>query len=344
MREIIISECIAMLQRFNFIVSQTFGRSCFDILARRNNLNYLIKILKNIDSLSNEQSMELIKISKILNATPLLIGLRTRNLPMEEGVVYERHNIKSITLKTFELYLRGSPPIVYAGRGGFFVNIEGNRLRTVREKLNISIGELAEYSNVSRKMIYKYEQNMANPTIEVALKIEEYLDVPLIKDIPLELDIDFNEKAEREICSRSNNLNKCKGEEYIEEEGEEGDFKLYVMDLFNQLGFNITETKRAPFDAVVEKEGIESATVEEYGGEGLSNNSLLLTNIEERETEETKKKMLIVNQLSSILNSGSLLVLEKEDVDNINYVKTINIKRLEEMDDALELFYYITNK
>ena len=279
MREIIISECIAMLQRFNFIVSQTFGRSCFDILARRNSIKYLIKILKNIDSLSNEQSMELIKISKILNATPLLIGLRTRNLPMEDGVVYERHSIKSITLKTFELYLKGSPPIVYAGRGGFFVNIDGSRLRTVREKLNISIGELAEYSNVSRKMIYKYEQNMANPTIEVALKIEEYLDVPLIRDIPLELDADLNEKIEKEICSR--NDNKCKEEGHVEEEE---DFKLYVMDLFNQLGFNITETKRAPFDAVVEKEGMESATIEEYGGEGLSNNPLLLTNIEERET------------------------------------------------------------
>lgn len=340
MREIIISECVAMLQRFNFIVSQTFGRSCFDILARRNNITYLIKILKNIDSLSNEQSMELIKISKILNATPLLIGLRTRNLPMEDEVVYERHNIKSITLKTFELYLKGSPPIVYAGRGGFFVNIDGDRLRVVREKLNISMGELAEYSNVSRKMIYKYEQNMANPTIEVALKIEEYLNVPLIRDIPLELNTDLNEKIEKEICSR--NDNNCKEEGHVEEE--EGDFKLYVMDLLNHLGFNITETKRAPFDAVVEKKGIESATIEEYCGEGLSNNPLLLTNIEERETEETKKKMLIVNQLSNILNSGSLLVLAKEDIHNINYVKTINIRILEEMDDALELFDYITNK
>ncbi|HIQ39432.1 MAG TPA: transcriptional regulator [Methanothermococcus okinawensis] len=326
MREIILSECVEMLQRFNFTVSQTFGRSCFDILARREDIKYLIKVLKNIDSLSYEQSVELLKLSKILGATPLLIGIRTRNLPMEDGVVYERYNIKAITLKTFESYLEGSPPIVYAGRGGFFVNIDGETLRTVRERLNISVGELAEYSNVSRKMIYKYEQNLANPTIEVALRIEEYLDTPLIKGISLEID-------EKEI----NKINiEDRRDSYKSENGKEGDFKLYVIGIFNQLGFNTTEVKRAPFDAVVEKEDVES---DEYN---LC--TLVLTNIEERETEETRQKMLIVSQLSYVLNSGSLLVLEKENHHSIGYVKTINIRELERMEDASDLLEYIASK
>jgi len=324
MREIILSECVEILQRYNFTVSQTFGRSCFDILARKGSRKYLIKVLKNIDSLSYEQSLELLKLSKILGATPLIIGIRTRNLPMENGVVYERHSIKAITLKTFEAYLEGNPPIVYAGRGGFFVNIDGETLRTVREKLNISVGELAEYSNVSRKMIYKYEQNLANPTIEVALRIEEYLDTPLIRGIPLEVD-------EKEISDISIEGDK---ERYRSER--ENDFKLYVIDIFNQLGFHTTEVKRAPFDAIVEKEDVET---EEYN---LC--TLVLTNIEERETEETRQKMLIVSQLSSVLNSSSLLVLEKEDTHSIDYVKTINVRELERMDDASDLLEYIASK
>lgn len=327
MREIILSECVEILQRFNFTVSQTFGRSCFDILARKDNIKYLIKVLKNIDSLSYEQSVELLKLSKILGAIPLLIGIRTRNLPMEDGVVYERYNIKAITLKTFESYLEGSPPIVYAGRGGFFVNIDGETLRTVRESLNISVGELAEYSNVSRKMIYKYEQNLANPTIEVALRIEEYLDTPLIKGISLEID-------EKEI----NNIDiENKRDSYKSENGKEEDFKLYVIGIFNQLGFNTTEVKRAPFDAVVEKEDVEC---DEYSH--LC--TLVLTNIEERETEETRQKMLIVSQLSYVLNSGSLLVLEKENNHSIGYVKTINVRELERMEDASDLLEYIASK
>jgi len=325
MREILLSECIEVLKRFNFIVSQTFGRSCFDILARKEDIKYLIKVLKNIDSLSYEQSLELLKLSKILGATPLLIGIRTRNLPMEDGVVYERHNIKAITLKTFEAYLEGSPPIVYAGRGGFFVNIDGETLRAVREKLNISVGELAEYSNVSRKMIYKYEQNLANPTIEVALKIEEYLDTPLIKGISLEVDEKEMEKINIED----------KRDIYKSENEKEEDFKLYVIGIFNQLGFNTTEVKRAPFDAIVEKDDVEDE-------EDLC--TLVLTNIEERETEETRQKMLIVSQLSYVLNSCSLLVLEKENRHSIDYVKTINVRELERMEDASDLLEYIAGK
>ncbi|HIP84245.1 MAG TPA: transcriptional regulator [Methanothermococcus okinawensis] len=321
MREILLSECIEVLQRFNFMVSQTFGRSCFDILARRGVRKYLIKVLKNIDSLSYEQSLELLKLSKILGATPLLIGMRTRNMPMEDGVVYERHNIKAITLNTFEAYLEGNPPVVYAGRGGFFVNIDGETLRSVREKLNISIGELAEYCNVSRKMIYKYEQNLANPTIEVALRIEEYLDTPLIRGISLEVEEEIEDIGLEGYRRRSRSER-------------ERDFKLYVISIFQQLGFNTTEIKRAPFDAVVEKEDIE-----EYN---LS--TLLLTNIEERETEETRQRMLIVNQLSSVLNSSSLLVLEKEDSHSIDYVKAINIRELERMEDASDLLEYIASK
>ena len=297
MRELIISECMNLLSNYKFTVSQSFSRSCFDILARKKNLKFLIKVLKNIDSLSIEQSRELMKISSILNAIPLLIGVRTRNLPMENDVVYERHGIKAITYETFKLYLEGSPPVVYAGRGGFFVNIDGRALRDIREKLNISVGELAEYSNVSRKTIYKYEQNMANPSIDVALKIEQYLDVPLVKEIDL---------VPEELKER-NNINSMQKEQYTNTGVDVGnEFKLQVINMLNELGFNMIETKRAPFDAVAEKyEGYATYEEEHY------TNALLLTNIEETETEETRKKALVLNQISRILNSYSLVVLEK---------------------------------
>ena len=335
MRELIISECMNLLNNYKFTVSQSFSRSCFDILARKKDLKFLIKVLKNIDSLSIEQSRELMKISSILNAIPLLIGVRTRNFPMENDVVYERHGIKAITYETFKLYLEGSPPVVYAGRGGFFVNIDGRALRDIREKLNISVGELAEYSNVSRKTIYKYEQNMANPSIDVALKIEQYLDVPLVKEIDL---------VPEELKER-NNINSMQNEQSINSDMDVNvdvdvgnEFKLQVINMLNELGFNMIETKRAPFDAVAEKYE-EYATYEEEH----YTNTLLLTNIEEIETEETRKKALILNQISSILNSYSLVVLEK-NAKNIGHIKTISLKELEKMDDAFDLLEYLINK
>ena len=333
MREIIISECVNLLNNYNFTVSQSFSRSCFDILARKKDLKFLIKVLKNIDSLSTEQSKELMKISAILDAIPLLIGVRTRNFPMENDVVYERHGIKAITYDTFKLYLEGSPPVVYARRGGFFVNIDGNALRSIREKLNISIGELAEYSNVSRKAIYKYEQNMANPSIEVALKIEQYLDVPLVKGIDLMPD-ELKERNSVKLLQK-------------EQEGEsstnidcENEFKLQVITMLNELGFNMIETKKAPFDAVAEKYEEHSHNYEE---EFYNTNTLLLTNIDEVETEETRKKAMVLNQISNILNSYSLVILEK-NTKNMRHITTISLKELEKMDDAFDLLTYLINK
>ncbi|MDK2986902.1 MAG: putative transcriptional regulator [Methanothermococcus sp.] len=315
MREMILSECINLLNNHKFIVSQPLGRSCFDLIARKKDSRFLIKILKNIDSLSKEQSEELIKISSMVNAVPIIIGTRTRNSPMENGVVYERYNIKAITYDTFDLYLKGSPPVIYAHRGGFFVNIDGNVLKETREKLNISVSELAEFSRVSKKTIYKYEQNAANPAVEIALKIEEYLDVPLVKGIQLS---EFPKELETEKESLENKNNSTNTE----------DFKIQIMDILGNLGFNLAPTRKAPFDAVAEKHR------EEY------DQNILLTNIEETETAEIRKKALIVNEISKILNSHSLLVLEKKERYYKN-LAVISMKELEKMDDAVALIEYI---
>jgi len=79
MREVLLSECMNLLYESNFIISKPFGRSCFDLIAKKADLKLLIKILKNIDSLSTEQSEELLNIARVLQAVPLIIGSRTRN-------------------------------------------------------------------------------------------------------------------------------------------------------------------------------------------------------------------------------------------------------------------------
>ena len=68
MREVLLSECIDLLYESHFVISKPFGRSCFDLIAKKADLRFLIKILKNIDSLSTEQSEELLNIAKMLQA------------------------------------------------------------------------------------------------------------------------------------------------------------------------------------------------------------------------------------------------------------------------------------
>ncbi|CAB3288557.1 Putative HTH-type transcriptional regulatory protein MLAUSG7_v1_0786 [Methanocaldococcus lauensis] len=307
MREMLISECIELLRAHRFIVSKPLSRSCFDIIASKDSIRLILKVLKNIDSLSKEQSKELKKISRILRGTPLIIGIRTRNAPMEHGVVYDRYNIKAVTFETFKDYLEGSPPVVYAKRGGFFVNIDGHVLREAIETMGISVGKLAEVAGVSRKAIYKYETQMANPSVEVAMKIEEFLDVPLVKGIdlfePIE-DEDFENKLEK-----------------LE------DYKKEALHFLNKLGFDLFIVNKAPFDAVAEKDLKESQNI-------------LLTNIEQQNNEEVRRKALLVKELSKLLEGYSLLILEKKEKEYKN-LPVVSIEELKKMDDALDLIEHI---
>jgi len=320
MREVLLSECIDLLYESHFVISKPFGRSCFDLIAKKADLRFLIKILKNIDSLSTEQSEELLNIAKMLQAVPIIIGTRTRNSVMEEGAVYERYGIKAVTFNTFRDQLFGEPPVVYANRGGFFVNIDGAVLRETREKLKISVGELAEISRVSRKTIYKYEQNEANPSAEVAIKIEEYLDVPLIKGINI---VDYMEGLKSQ---------KSREEAFEKILKESEDFKIRVIDILGDMGFNLLETK-APFDAVAEESKEDDS----------ENQNIIFTNIQETENEEIRRKAMIVDEISKMLNSHSLLVLEKKTNEN-KRITSMSISELEKIGDTVDLLEFIEKK
>jgi predicted transcriptional regulator len=53
--------------------------SCFDLVARREDQLILVKVLANIDSLTNEDAIALQLVAHFFNATPLIIGNRTRS-------------------------------------------------------------------------------------------------------------------------------------------------------------------------------------------------------------------------------------------------------------------------
>ncbi|MBP2144394.1 putative transcriptional regulator [Methanococcus voltae] len=343
MREVLLSECIQILYENNFVISKpSLDRSCFDLIARRGNTRLLIKVLKNIDSLSSQQSDELCKIASIVSATPIIVGSRTRNSTMEDEVVYERHHIKAVTTKTFENQITGRPPVVYADRGGFFVNIDGSVLKRTREQLNISVGELAEISRVSRKTIYKYEQNEANPSAEVAIKIEEYLDVPLVKGLHIiredieissrekHVEPNINDNIKNEVSGiNSESTKNHQSHQSHQNQFEEDSFKSNVLDLFSDLGFNVTETTRAPFDAL--------------GEDKENSKNLLFTNIQESSNEEVKRKALIVNEISKLFNSHSILILENKDMQ-YKRIAALSLKELEQMGDTEELLNFLKDK
>lgn len=71
-----------------------------------------------------------------------------------------------------------------------------------------------------------------------------------------------------------------------------------------------------------------------------NNLNILLTNIEEKDNEEVKRKALFVRELSRLLDGYSLLILEEKEKEYKN-LPVVSIEELKKMDDALELIEHI---
>ncbi len=155
----------------------------FDIVARRDSELLIIKVLANVDSLSLDGAAELRNLAFLLNGNVILVGERSSSRDLEDGAVYVRHGVPILNLASFEEYLiDGVQPLVYAAPGGFYVSIDGERLKGLRAENNVSLGELAQAIGVSRRAIAMYEEGMG-AMVEVAAKIEEFFEADVVMPV-----------------------------------------------------------------------------------------------------------------------------------------------------------------
>jgi len=211
--------------------------SCFDFVARRGEQLAFLKVLVNIGSISEEEASELQKISRCFSATPLFIGDQTRKNPLEDDTIYIRYNICAITPKTFgNVVFLQMHPLVVAGHGGYYVDLDGDAVRKKRQELGLSVGKLAELMGVSRRTIYGYERGMAKASVSAAYNLEWILGVPVARPInPFEAitqEKGFFAKAKRAIVG--NRLLQA------------------VVGKLVRFNFRVAQTEWAPFDFVAQ--------------------------------------------------------------------------------------------
>jgi putative transcriptional regulator len=176
----------ALLKESGFAVSQICQSrpSCFDFAARKGENLILIRVQRDIDNLSPGDSSELSEISRSISATSLLISENAREKPLEEDTVYSRYNVSAVTQKTFEnIVSRKAYPLIQAGPGGYYVEIDGPAIRRRRQELGLSVGKIAEMSAISRRTIYGYERGMAKASVTAAYNLMSTLGIPVAKPI-----------------------------------------------------------------------------------------------------------------------------------------------------------------
>lgn len=179
-REALVGNITALLADAGFTTSERCAvrPKSFDLAARRGKDLLLLKILGNVDALDRTTGAEMRRLGGYLSATPLVVGLRTRDEDLKPGVVYVRQGVPVLHPDTlYDLLVEDSPPLIYAAPGGLYVNIDGDLIADERERRDWSLGRLADELGVSRRTVAKYENGM-NASVEVAVRLEELFDRP----------------------------------------------------------------------------------------------------------------------------------------------------------------------
>ena len=307
-RDRLISEIRDVLAKTGFFLSDktnTRGMS-FDIIARRDETLIMIKVLLNVDAFTESNANELKLIARTLNGSPILIGQRSGGGKLEEGVIYSRFGIPILSKETFvDFFAEGVPPFVFSAPGGLYVRLDGDLLRQLRDRRNISLGTLADVAGVSRRTVQMYLEGMS-ATIDIALRLEEYFGEPLV--IPVD-PFAYTKDLEQALVSF--------------QEFEE--FEKHVFHKLQRLGFEVLPTMRCPFEALTR-----------------GREAVYLTGVKTRH-ESVEEKATIVSNISRIAERDSVVFVERSKVrvsirgtPIINKEELRKIKEREEIQDLIE--------
>jgi putative transcriptional regulator len=310
-KDILIHQIVDVLKRANFVVSKrcNIRPRSFDITARKDDILIFCKALYNIDGLNEETAQEMKSLAKYLNGSALIVGAKTRNQMLEDGVVYIRYGIPALNVQTlYDYFVESVPPLVSAAPGGLYVSIDGDVLREARMSVSMSIGTIASQLGVSRRTISKYEEGGMDASIDIALQLEELFDVALAKSIDV-LEFFDNKLQEDE----ENN-------EYETKPPEDN-----ILNLISTLGYDVLSTNQAPFRGVSKKD-----------------TDVILTGIS-KYCNSMIKRAELMSSISNVTGSQSVFIikdqcnLKSESFDSTVFIKRDELNKLLDPEDLLQL-------
>ncbi|MFC4245530.1 transcriptional regulator [Natribaculum luteum] len=306
-RSALVGNVTAMLEDAGFTVSDrcAIRPKSFDVAARRGDDLVLVKILGNIDAFNEATGHEMRRLGTYLQATPLVIGLRSRDEDLKPDVVYFRHGVPSLSPDTaYNLFVEGIPPLIYAAPGGLYVNIDGDLLADEREQRDWSLGQLASELGVSRRTVSKYEDGM-NASIEVAMALEELFDAPLTSPVDV---IDGAEDV--------HDADPTPDDPEADPDDEE------IVTVLTRAGFRVHPTLRSPFKAVSEDEDEKDDVV-------LTGHSQF--------TKAAEKRARIMSSIGHVTRTRSVYFVDRAKRESVDGTALVEREELTELHDADEL-------
>jgi len=305
-RSALVGNVTAMLEDAGFVVSDrcAIRPKSFDVAARRGEEVLLVKILGNIDAFDAHTGAEMRRLGEYLGATPVVIGLRTRDEELKPGVTYFRHGVPVLSPDTaLDLFVEGVPPLIYAAPGGLYVNIDSEVLADAREERDWSLGRLAQELGVSRRTVSKYEDGM-DASVEVAAELEELFDEPLTAPVNV---LDGSEDVREDEPTPD--------DPEVDPEDEP------IVTVLTRVGFDVHPTSRAPFKTVSENERREE--------EMLTGHSEL--------TKTAEKRARIMSSVGRVTRTRSVYVVDDASRDAVADTAIVERDEIADIDEADEL-------
>jgi len=305
-RSALVGNVIAMLEDAGFLVSDrcAIRPKSFDIAARRGEDTILVKILGNIDAFDGLTGAEMRRLGEYLEATPLVIGLRTRDEELKPGVVYFRHGVPVFSPDTaMDYFVEGVPPLIYAAPGGLYVNIDSDVLADAREQRDWSLGKLANELGVSRRTVSKYENGM-DASVEVAAALDDLFEEPLTSPV--------NVLEEGEDVREDDSM---------PEEPEVDPDDEQIVTVLTRVGFDVHPTNRAPFKTVSEDEGEEDRV---FTGHSELN-------------EAARKRARIMASVGRVTGTRSVYVVERATRDSLEGTALVEESEMDDIEVAEDL-------
>ncbi|WP_247010376.1 transcriptional regulator [Halorientalis litorea] len=308
-RSALVGNVTAMMRDAGFLVSDrcAIRPKSFDVAARRGEDTVLLKILGNIDAFNAATGAEMRRLGEYLEATPLVVGLRTRDEELKPGVVYFRHGVPVLSPDTaMDLFVEEVPPLIYAAPGGLYVNIDSEILADVRQDRDWSLGRLAQELGVSRRTVSKYEDGM-DASVEVAAQLEDLFEAPLTAPVDVLDDDDA-----------------VHDDEPTPEDPDPEPEDEPVVAVLTRVGFDVHPTERAPFRTISEDERRESR---------------MLTGHSEF-TETAEKRARIMSSVGHVTETTSIYVVDRaprESVDGTAIIEREEIERVSDVEDLKDL-------
>ncbi len=303
-RVALIEQVRAILARAGFAVSERCDLRpvSFDLVARRDDTLLIVKVLTNVDALSEPVAQEVKVLAQFLHARPVLVGLRAGTGELEHGVVYNRHDVPIVTLPTLVDYvLEGQEPMVYAAPGGFYVRLDSEALRDARRRMDLSLGVLAQMAGVSRRAIQMYEEGMS-ASIDAAMRLEEFLDTDLIKPVDPFSFVAQEPPPQPEVANDP--------------------AEALATQLLEALGYTVRRTARSPFNALSTQRDDTLLT-----GMAVDANTL-------------RRRARIVASVSRVTERPGFFVVERsvrEELHGVPVVRRAELERLGDPERILEL-------